>query len=147
MTQDTPSIDPRPTQQPVDPDVLKALGDLPEEFQGFPRLFQDEILTDGRFSGATRGFCIGHVGPEAQEGGPIGLIKDGDIITIDAEKGTIDVRLTPAELEDRKREWKPRVTAYGSGALHKFAALVGPAHKGATTHPGFEGERHVYADI
>ena len=69
------------------------------------------------------------------------------IITIDAEKGTIDVRLTPAELEDRKRQWKPRITAYGSGALQKFAALVGPAHKGATTHPGFAGERHVYADI
>ncbi len=105
------------------------------------------LITDGRFSGATRGFCIGHVGPEAQEGGPIGLLKDGDIITIDAEKGTIDVRLTPAELEDRKRQWKPRITAYGSGALQKFAALVGPAHKGATTHPGFAGERHVYADI
>ncbi|OUS44529.1 Dihydroxyacid dehydratase, partial [Ostreococcus tauri] len=105
------------------------------------------LITDGRFSGATRGFCIGHVGPEAQEGGPIGLLKDGDIITIDAEKGTIDVRLTPAELEDRKRQWKPRITAYGSGALQKFATLVGPAHKGATTHPGFAGERHVYADI
>ena len=105
------------------------------------------LITDGRFSGATRGFCIGHVGPEAQEGGPIGLLKDGDIVTIDAEKGTIDVRLTPAELEDRKRQWKPRITAYGSGALQKFAALVGPAHKGATTHPGFAGERHVYADI
>ena len=105
------------------------------------------LITDGRFSGATRGFCIGHVGPEAQEGGPIGLLKDGDIITIDAEKGTIDVRLTPAELEDRKRQWKPRITAYGSGALQKYAALVGPAHKGATTHPGFAGERHVYADI
>ena len=74
-------------------------------------------------------------------------VKDGDIVTIDAEKGTIDVRLTPAELEDRKRQWKPRITAYGSGALQKFAALVGPAHKGATTHPGFAGERHVYADI
>ena len=105
------------------------------------------LITDGRFSGATRGFCIGHVGPEAQEGGPIGLLKDGDIIMIDAEKGTIDVRLTPAELEDRKRSWKPRKTMYGSGALQKFAKLVGPAHEGAVTHPGFEGEGHIYADI
>ncbi|MHA7857867.1 MAG: dihydroxy-acid dehydratase [Henriciella sp.] len=105
------------------------------------------LITDGRFSGATRGFCIGHVGPEAQEGGPIGLIEDGDMITIDAEKGTIDVRLTPAELEDRKRKWKPRVTAYGNGTLAKFAKLVGPAHLGAVTHEGFAGERHVYADI
>lgn len=105
------------------------------------------LITDGRFSGATRGFCIGHVGPEAQEGGPIGLLEDGDTIIIDAEKGTIDVRLTPAELADRKRKWSPRVTAYGSGTLSKFAKLVGPAHLGATTHEGFSGERHVYADI
>jgi dihydroxy-acid dehydratase len=105
------------------------------------------LITDGRFSGATRGFCIGHVGPEAQEGGMIGLLRDGDIITIDAEKGTIDVRLTPSEIEDRKRSWKPRKTMYGSGALQKFARLVGPAHEGAVTHPGFAGEGHVYADI
>ncbi|MEL6862570.1 MAG: dihydroxy-acid dehydratase [Pseudomonadota bacterium] len=105
------------------------------------------LITDGRFSGATRGFCIGHVGPEAQEGGPIGLIQDGDIISIDAETGTIDVKLTPAELEERKRNWKPRVTAYGNGTLSKFAKLVGPAHLGAVTHEGFAGERHVYADI
>ncbi|MBA3070159.1 MAG: dihydroxy-acid dehydratase [Hyphomonas sp.] len=105
------------------------------------------LITDGRFSGATRGFCVGHVGPEAAEGGPIGLVRDGDIITLDAIKGTIDVRLTPADLADRKREWKPRATRYGSGALQKFARLVGPAHEGAVTHPGFEGERHVYADI
>ncbi|MEM1390378.1 MAG: dihydroxy-acid dehydratase [Pseudomonadota bacterium] len=105
------------------------------------------LITDGRFSGATRGFCIGHVGPEAAEGGPIGLIENGDIITIDAEKGTIDVHLTPAELEDRRRKWTPRETAYGSGTLSKFAKLVGPAHLGATTHEGFAGERHVYADI
>lgn len=105
------------------------------------------LITDGRFSGATRGFCVGHVGPEAAEGGPIGLIRDGDIITLDAIKGTIDVRLTPAEMQDRKREWKPRTTKYGSGALQKFAKLVGPAHEGAVTHPGFAGELHVYADI
>lgn len=105
------------------------------------------LITDGRFSGATRGFCIGHVGPEAQEGGPIGLIETGDMISIDAEKGTIDVKLTPAELEDRKRSWQPRTTAYGSGTLAKFSKLVGPAHLGAVTHEGFAGERHVYADI
>jgi dihydroxy-acid dehydratase len=105
------------------------------------------LITDGRFSGATRGFCVGHVGPEAAEGGPIGLLRDGDIITLDALKGTIDVRWTPAEMADRKREWKPRTTRYGSGALHKFAKLVGPAHEGAVTHPGFAGESHVYADI
>ena len=105
------------------------------------------LITDGRFSGATRGFCIGHVGPEAADGGPIGLIEDGDLIMIDAEKGTIDVRLTPAELQDRKRKWEPRQTAYGSGTLSKYTKLVGPAHKGAVTHEGFAGERHVYADI
>ncbi|HPE47807.1 MAG TPA: dihydroxy-acid dehydratase, partial [Hyphomonas sp.] len=105
------------------------------------------LITDGRFSGATRGFCIGHVGPEAADGGPIALLEDGDIITIDADKGTIDVRLTPAELQDRKRKWKPRQNMYGSGALQKFARLVGPAHEGAVTHPGFAGERQVYADI
>lgn len=105
------------------------------------------LITDGRFSGATRGFCIGHVGPEAADAGPIGLLKDGDIIAIDAEAGTIDVQLTPSELEDRKRSWKPRTNMYGSGALQKFAKLVGPAHEGAVTHPGFEGEGHVYADI
>ena len=105
------------------------------------------LITDGRFSGATRGFCIGHVGPEAQEGGPIGLLQTGDMISIDAEKGTIDVKLSPAELEERKRAWSPRRTAYGSGTLSKFSKLVGPAHLGAVTHEGFSGERHVYADI
>ena len=105
------------------------------------------LITDGRFSGATRGFCIGHVGPEAQEGGPIALVRDGDIITIDAEAGLIDLHVTPAELEDRRRAWSARQTAYASGALEKFAKLVGPAHKGAVTHSGFAGERHVYADI
>lgn len=105
------------------------------------------LITDGRFSGATRGFCVGHVGPEAQDGGPIALIRDGDLIIMDAEAGTIDVRLTPAEIAERRREWAPRVTMYGSGALQKFAKLVGPAHQGGVTHPGFAGERHVYADI
>ncbi|MEL6752746.1 MAG: dihydroxy-acid dehydratase, partial [Pseudomonadota bacterium] len=97
------------------------------------------LITDGRFSGATRGFCIGHVGPEAAEGGPIGLIEDGDMITIDAENGTIDVRLTPAEMQDRQRKWQPRTTMYTSGAIAKFAKLVGPAHLGAVTHEGAAG--------
>ena len=105
------------------------------------------LITDGRFSGATRGFCIGHVGPEAQEGGPIGLVQDGDMISIDAEAGTIELEVSEEELEKRRKDWKPRVTDYGSGALWKYAQLVGPASKGAVTHPGFSGERHVYADI
>ena len=105
------------------------------------------LVTDGRFSGATRGLCVGHVGPEAQVGGPIGLVKDGDMISIDAETGTIDLEVDAAELDRRRATWKPRVTAYGSGAIWKFAQGVGPAHLGAVTHPGFEGERHVYADI
>jgi dihydroxy-acid dehydratase len=105
------------------------------------------LITDGRFSGATRGFCIGHVGPEAQAGGPIALIKNGDMIAIDGDKGTIDLEVSEAELAERKKSWKPRETAYGSGALWKYAQLVGPAWNGAVTHPGFPGEKHVYADI
>ncbi|MFN7418757.1 MAG: dihydroxy-acid dehydratase [Alphaproteobacteria bacterium] len=105
------------------------------------------LVTDGRFSGATRGLCIGHVGPEAQMGGPIGLVRDGDIIFIDADAGVLDLEVDPAELERRRQAWKPRVTDYGSGALWKYAQIVGPAHQGAVTHPGMAGERHVYADI
>ncbi len=105
------------------------------------------LITDGRFSGATRGFCIGHVGPEAQEGGPIAFVRDGDMIAIDAEAGTIELEVDEAELAARRAAWSPRVTAYGSGALAKFARLVGPAHLGCVTHEGFAGERHVYADL
>ncbi|MGE3303376.1 MAG: dihydroxy-acid dehydratase [Hyphomonadaceae bacterium] len=105
------------------------------------------LVTDGRFSGATRGFCIGHVGPEAQAGGPIALVRDGDIIAIDAKKGVIDIEVSAEELAARKKSWKPRVTDYGSGALWKYAQSVGPAYLGATTHPGQPGERHVYADL
>jgi len=105
------------------------------------------LITDGRFSGATRGFCIGHVGPEAAVGGPIGLLKDGDIIKIDAEKGTIDVDLSDEELEKRRAEWKPRETDYRSGALWKYAQTVGSARYGAVTHPGAKAESHVFADI
>ncbi|MDO8295814.1 MAG: dihydroxy-acid dehydratase [Caulobacter sp.] len=105
------------------------------------------LITDGRFSGATRGLCIGHVGPEAALGGPIALVQDGDIINIDAHKGTIDIEVSGEELARRKAGWKPRETAYGNGAIWKFAQLVGPAHLGAVTHPGFAGERHIYADL
>jgi dihydroxy-acid dehydratase len=104
------------------------------------------LITDGRFSGATRGFCIGHVGPEAAVGGPIGLIRDGDIIDIDAERGTIDVRLSADELAKRKAQWKPRENEYGSGYLWKYAQQVGPAVNGAVTHPGGAGEKACYAD-
>jgi len=105
------------------------------------------LITDGRFSGATRGFCIGHVGPEAAVGGPIGLLQDGDQITIDAEAGTIDVDLSDDELAKRKAAWKPRVTDYNAGAIWKYAQTVGSAEKGAITHPGGKAETHVYADI
>jgi dihydroxy-acid dehydratase len=105
------------------------------------------LITDGRFSGATRGFCIGHVGPEAAVGGPIGLLKNGDVITIDASKGTIEVALSDAELAARAKSWKPRTTDYQSGAIWKYAQTVGPARDGAVTHPGGAKETHCYADI
>ncbi|SFJ80887.1 dihydroxy-acid dehydratase [Caulobacter sp. UNC279MFTsu5.1] len=105
------------------------------------------LITDGRFSGATRGLCIGHVGPEAAVGGPIALVQDGDIISIDATKGTIDLEVEADELARRKAAWKPRGHDYNSGAIWKFAQLVGPAYLGATTHPGAAKETHVYADI
>lgn len=105
------------------------------------------LITDGRFSGATRGFCIGHVGPEAAVGGPIALVRDGDSITIDAEKGTITVDLSDAELTERRKNWKPRTTNYQSGALWRYAQTVGTAEKGAVTHPGGAAETHMFADI
>jgi dihydroxy-acid dehydratase len=105
------------------------------------------LITDGRFSGGTRGFCIGHVGPEAAVGGPIALLRDGDIINIDAVKGTIEVELSDAELAARKKQWKPRKHDYQSGALWKYAQTVGDAEKGAVTHPGGKAETHCYADI
>ena len=106
------------------------------------------LITDGRFSGATRGFCVGHVGPEAAHGGPIALLKDGDVITLNAIEGTLDVALTDEELAERKANWKgPRDTIYGAGALWKYAQLVGGAYKGAVTHPGAKDERHEYWDL
>jgi dihydroxy-acid dehydratase len=106
------------------------------------------LITDGRFSGATRGFCVGHVGPEAAYGGPIALLRDGDMITLDAIRGDISVALSDAELAARKADWKgPRETIHTSGALWKYAQLVGPTRLGAVTHPGARAERHVYADL
>jgi dihydroxy-acid dehydratase len=105
------------------------------------------LITDGRFSGATRGFCIGHVGPEAAVGGPIALVKNGDIIAIDAVRGTIELEVSKAELARRRKTWKPRKTDYQSGALWKYAQQVGDACDGAVTHPGGKAETHVYADI
>jgi dihydroxy-acid dehydratase len=105
------------------------------------------LITDGRFSGATRGFCIGHVGPEAAIGGPIGLIRDGDIIAIDAVEGTLEVELSDEELAERLKDWQPRPTTFGSGAIWKFAQAVGSARKGAVTHPGGAAETSCYADI
>jgi dihydroxy-acid dehydratase len=105
------------------------------------------LITDGRFSGATRGFCIGHVAPEAAVGGPIGLLRDGDIIEIDAEAGTLDVRLSDEEWQARRREWRPRETDYRSGAIWKYAQIVGSARDGAVTHPGGAAETVTYADL
>lgn len=105
------------------------------------------LITDGRFSGATRGLCIGHVGPEAAVGGPIGLLKDGDIIVIDTELGALDVEVSAEELERRRKTWKAPANMYQSGALRKFADQVGPARYGAVTHAGGKAEVHCYADI
>ncbi len=105
------------------------------------------LITDGRFSGGTRGFCVGHIGPEAALGGPIGLLRDGDVIRIDAIAGTIEVKLTDDELQARRKNWKPRIHQYQSGALWKYAQLVGPALKGAVTHPGAASEMHSFADL
>jgi dihydroxy-acid dehydratase len=105
------------------------------------------LITDGRFSGGTRGFCIGHVGPEAAIGGPIGLLRDGDMIDIDAIGGTLNVRLTDDELAARRKGWKPRETGYASGAIWKFGQAVGSARRGAVTHPGAAAEKTSYADL
>jgi dihydroxy-acid dehydratase len=106
------------------------------------------LITDGRFSGATRGFCVGHVGPEAALGGPIALLRDGDTITLDAVEGSISVDLSDEELAARKAAWTgPRPTIYASGALWKYAQLVGSTRNGAVTHPGAKAEKHVYADL
>jgi len=106
------------------------------------------LITDGRFSGATRGFCVGHVGPEAAHGGPIALLEDGDIITINAITGELSVDLTDEELAARKAKWTgAHETIYASGALWKYAQLVGSTRLGAVTHPGAKKERHIYMDL
>jgi dihydroxy-acid dehydratase len=105
------------------------------------------LITDGRFSGGTRGFCIGHIGPEAAVGGPIGLLQDGDMIAIDAEAGTLDVEVPPEELDRRRQAWQPHPTMYTSGTLWKYAQTVGPAEKGAVTHPGAKAEVKSYPEL
>ncbi|WP_371038681.1 dihydroxy-acid dehydratase [Rhodosalinus sp. FB01] len=106
------------------------------------------LITDGRFSGATRGFCVGHVGPEAAHGGPIALIRNGDMITIDAIGGELSVDVSDEELKARRDAWQgPRATIYASGALWKYAQIVGETYKGAVTHPGGKAEKHVYMDL
>jgi len=105
------------------------------------------LITDGRFSGATRGFCVGHVGPEAAVGGPIALLRNGDRIRMDAEAGTIEVLVSDAEMAERRAAWVPRGTDYNSGAIWKYAQTVGPAYLGAVTNPGGAAETHCYADI
>ena len=105
------------------------------------------LITDGRFSGATRGFCVGHVGPEAAVGGPVGLLQDGDEIYLNATTGEIRVELSEQELAKRRKHWQPRAHDFQSGALWRYAQTVGSALNGAVTHPGGKAETHVYADI
>ena len=105
------------------------------------------LITDGRFSGGTRGFCIGHVGPEAYDCGPIALIEDGDEIEIDAENNRLDLNVSPEVLEQRKSKWEAKELHFHSGTLWKYAQTVGPAHLGAVTHPGGKKEKRVYSDI
>jgi dihydroxy-acid dehydratase len=105
------------------------------------------LITDGRFSGATRGFCVGHVGPEAAIGGPIALIRDGDIITLDAVEGLLNVAVSDEDMKARHAAWKPREMGFASGYLWKYAQTVGPAKEGAVTHPGGGAEKQCYADI
>jgi dihydroxy-acid dehydratase len=105
------------------------------------------LITDGRFSGATHGFSVAHIGPEAAVGGPIALVRDGDMITIDAVAERLDVALSDAELAERRSTWTPRRNGYQSGALWRYAQTVGDAEKGAVTHPGARAETHTYADI
>jgi dihydroxy-acid dehydratase len=105
------------------------------------------LITDGRFSGATRGFCVGHVGPEAAVGGPIALLKDGDMIVLDAIDGILSVEVSDEELAERRKSWTPRETEFGSGTIWKYAQTVGCARDGAVTHPGAAKEVSIYADI
>jgi dihydroxy-acid dehydratase len=92
------------------------------------------LVTDGRFSGATTGLCIGHVAPESEVGGPLGLVADGDRIRVDVPARRLDVLVDDAVLEQRAAGWKPSPPRYTSGALAKYARLVGSAGQGAVTH-------------
>ena len=105
------------------------------------------LITDGRFSGGTRGLCVGHVGPEAAVGGPIALLIDGDKISIDGEEGILSVDVSDEEFAKRREKWKPRKTDYNSGTLWKYAQTVGPAYLGAPTHPGKKKEVKDYSEI
>ena len=105
------------------------------------------LITDGRFSGATRGFCVGHVGPEAAVGGPIALIKNGEKIHLDANKGTINLLVNKKELAKRKKKWKARKKYFQSGSLWRYAKNVGDAYKGAVPHPGAKTETHTFSEI
>ena len=132
-----------PRGSPGMPEMLSTTGAL------FGQGLGEEValITDGRFSGGTHGFSIGHVGPEAAVGGPIGLLKDGDIIDIDITKGSLNVILSEDELKLRKKDWKPKVVEYTTGTLWKYSQSVGPAFEGAVTHPGASKEKKCYADI
>lgn len=105
------------------------------------------LITDARFSGSTRGMCIGHVGPEAFVGGPIALVENGDVVSIDLDTGSIALDVPDQALQDRKARWKPRTTQYTSGALWRYAQTVGGARKGAVVHPGGKAEGHRYQEI
>ena len=91
------------------------------------------LLTDGRFSGGTTGLCVGHVAPEATDGGPIALVQEGDRIRLDLDAGTLDLLVDADELERRRAGWKPLEPRYTTGVLGKYAKLVGSAAQGAIT--------------
>ena len=136
-----------------DEKILTAMGAFNEELVKAGVMLAGEGLHPSskgkrvRFSGATRGFCVGHIGPEAAIGGPIALLRDGDVIEIDADAGTLNVKLATQELADRRQDWKPRESEFGSGYIWKYAQQVGPAVNGAVTHPGGAAEKACYADI
>lgn len=91
------------------------------------------LITDGRFSGGTTGLCIGHIAPESEVGGPIGLVEEGDTIRVDVPARSLDVLVDEVTLEERRQRWKPREARYPTGALAKYAQLVGSASNGAVT--------------
>ena len=132
-----------PRGSPGMPEMLSTTGAIYGQGKGE----KVALIRDGRFSGATRGFCVGHVGPEAALGGPIALLKNGDLIDIDAKKGTINVRLTKSQLASRKKKWRAKKLSFGSGTLWKYAQTVGPAYLGAPTHPGKKKEVKEYSKI